>query len=249
MSIELPPTFGYRVSNLTLTLDRYEAEVSESNKQGLMREALAMSCAMLSDLDLHRLEEDLGALLGSPGSKTRADAADILRRTDLYAFFELVEEQILDRAGVTFPARERVLDLLSQFRLEAAKDVEDVAPHDLTKAVGELRSWVCEFKERYVEAATTADERNQRAEAYTRVVNTLGTATIVVNTAVGFAGAASILFLPVISVAACAASAALGGIAARIKSAEQKPTGPYPSGDPGIALRARWPKDRNRYKL
>ena len=241
MSIELPASFGYRVSNLVLRLDQYEVATSMAERQQLMREALGMACNAFADLDLKQIESDLASLLGPPDSPVRADAAAILRRTDLYDLFERLEEQMLDRAGFTFPARERILQLLAVLRLEAAEDLASVQPQQLTGAIDELRRWVCEYRERWVEGAVDASARENRNEAHTRLINSLGTATIVTNTAVGLAGAASVLFLPVVSVAACAASAALGGIAARMKPRSTEPADPTSAGESGVALR--WPPD------
>jgi hypothetical protein len=241
MSIELPASFGYRVSNLVLRLDQYEAATSTAEREQLMREALTMACNAFADLDLKQLESDLATLLGPPDSVARINAAAILRRTDLYDLFERMEEQMLDRAGFTFPARDRILQLLAVLRLEAAEDVAQVEAQQLTGAIDELRRWVCEYRERWVEAAVDAGDRADRNEAHTRLINSLGTATIVTNTAVGLAGVASVLFLPVISAAACAASAALGGIAVRMKARKPELAEPTAGGESGVALR--WPPD------
>jgi hypothetical protein len=140
--------------------------------------------------------------------------------------------------------------LLAVLRLEAADDVAKLEAAQLTGAIDELRRWVCEYRERWMEAAVSAGDRADRNEAHTRLVNSLGTATIVTNTAVGLAGAASVLFLPVISVAACAASAAVGGIAARIKARPPAPADPTSAGESSVALR--WPpdsRDLERFRL
>ena len=86
----------------------------------LQREALGLCCSLLQSVDLDELERELQRLLGAGDGSARQNASEILRRSDLYGLFEIMERELLRRVGLSFPAREGVLALLSSVRYEAA---------------------------------------------------------------------------------------------------------------------------------
>lgn len=239
MSIELPAAFGQRINELIACLDRYDDPgrvLSDSERVNLQREALSLCCSLLGSLKLDHLQEQLQRLFSS--DEVRAQAAAILRTSDLYRLFEIVETELLERAGLNFAARERILALLSSVRYEAADQVTKLDPKAVTADVSELKAWICQASSDELLKAESEQEEAKMRERDTALVNGLGTVAIVVNAGALFASAVSLLFLPVMSAAACVASAAAGAVAQRQKAGKPKPS---PGGHPGTRILPRPP--------
>jgi hypothetical protein len=226
VSIELPANFSQRINALVSCLDRYDDParvLSDSERVNLQREALGLCCSLLQSVDLGQLQQELQRLLGAGDRSARQNASEMLRRSDLYGLFEIMERELLRRVGLSFPARERVLALLSSVRYEAADQVSKLEPVAVVGSVAELRTWICNASND--ESAMAEADRDDRRthERDTAIVNGLGTTAIVINAGAAFAAAASLLFLPTMSLAACAASAAAGAVAQRRKPGKPKP--------------------------
>lgn len=250
MSIELPASFAPRINELVACLDRYDdpARVrSDSELVHLQREALSLCCSLLQSLNLDQLQEALQRLFGTGDESVRTQAAAILRTTDLYRLFEIMEDELLQRVGLNFAARERILALLSSVRYDAADQVTKLEPKAVVSSVAELRAWICNASSDELAKAEAAQEEAKMLERHTELVNGLGTFAIVVNAGAVFAAAASVLFLPVLSVAACAASAAAGAVAQRRKPGKSKPS--PGEGGPGIVRVLPRPPKEGNWKL
>jgi hypothetical protein len=232
MSFELPQGFGSRVDSLVYCLDRYNAAVSVSEKSNVQREALGICCALLASLKLDQLEETLQRILST---LPREEAAEILRNSRLYGLFEIMEDELLQRAGLGFSARERILGLLSSVRYEAAHEAAGLEPKTIVASTAELKMWICKASDDHLSDAEAARDESEVNERHTRLVNTLGTVAWVVNSAAGIAATASVLFLPVMSVAAVGASLVVGKVAESRKPKKVDPESPgHPSRGPFV---------------
>jgi hypothetical protein len=244
MSFELPASFGSRIDSLVSCLDRYESTVSASEKDEVQIEALNICCSLLGSLNLDQLQEALQKILRT---LPREQAAEILRNSRLYGLFEIMEDELLQRAGIGFAARERVLALLSSVRYEAAHEAAHLEAKTIVASTAELRMWICKAKDDKLSTAEAAQDESEVNERHTRLVNTLGTVTWVINSVAGIAATASVLFLPVMSVAAVGASLVVGKVAEsrKPKKAEREapraaPTGPLvPRPPKGLNLKPR----------
>jgi hypothetical protein len=243
MSIELPAAFGPRINQLVACLDRYDDPgrvLSNSERVNLQREAISLCCTLLTSLNLDQLQEQLQRLLNGDGA--RMQAAAILRASDLYRLFEIMEAELLERAGLNFAARERILALLSSVRYQAAEQVTNLDPKAVTTDVSELRAWTCQASSDELLKAESEQDEAKMHERHTALVHGLGTVAIVVNAGAAFATAASLLFLPVMSVAAFGASAAAGAVAHRQKARKPEAS---PGGRPGARILPRPPEGKN----
>jgi hypothetical protein len=226
VSIELPANFSQRINSLVGCLDRYDDParvLSDSERVNLQREALGLCCSLLGSVDLDQLQRDLQRLLGSGDESARQNASEILRKSDLYGLFEIMERELLRRVGLSFPAREGVLALLSSVRYEAADEISKLEPKAVVESVAGLKMWICNASNDESAMAEADRDDGRTRERDTAIVNSLGTTAIVINAGAAFAAAASLLFLPTMSLAACAASAAAGAVAQRRKPGKPKP--------------------------
>jgi hypothetical protein len=243
MTIELPASFAPRVNSLVACLDRYDdpaRALSDSERVNLQREALSLCCALLGSVNLDQLQETLQRLFAAGDESLRQQAAAILRTSDLYRLFEIMEGELLERVGLNFPTRERILALLSSVRYEAADQVTRLEPKEVVASIAELKTWICNASSDETAMAEAAQEDERMRERHTGLVNGLGTVAIVVNAGAVFAAAASVLFLPILSAGACAASAVAGAVAQRLKSGKSKPS--PGAGGPGTLTVPRPPK-------
>jgi hypothetical protein len=223
MSIELPAIFGSSVDSLVACIIRYEASVSETEKAGIQREALSTCCLLLSSLNLDQLYEAVRKVVST---MPRDQAAQILRDTRLYALFEIMEDELLQRAGIGFAARERILEVLSSVRYEAAEEATTLDAKAIVDGTAELRMWVCKAKDDILSSATAAEQDSAGNERHTKLVNSLGTVAWVVNSATAIAVTASVLALPVMSAAAVGASLVVGKVAESRKARKAEPEPP-----------------------
>jgi hypothetical protein len=223
MSLDLPASFGPRVNSLVHCLDRYESAVSASEKEGLQREALSICCNLLGSLDLDQLQDRLQGILAT---LPRDQAAKILEDTRLYDLFEVMEDELLHRAGIGFAARDRILAVLRSVRYEAAHEAAKLDAKEIVASTAELKMWICKAKDDKLSSAGSAQDESAVNERDTRLVNSLGTVTWVVNSAAAVAVAASLLFLPVMSGAAVGASLIVGKVAESRKPRKVDPEAP-----------------------
>jgi hypothetical protein len=249
MTIELPASFAPRLNNLVACLDRYDDParvLSDSERVNLQREALSLCCSLLQSVNLDQLQEALQRLFGTGDDSARQQAAAILKTSDLYHLFEIMEGELLERVGLSFPTRERILALLSSVRYEAADQITQLEPKAVVLSTAELRTWVCDANSDELAKAEAAQEDAKMRERHSALVNGLGTFAIVVNAGAAFAAAASILFLPILSIGACAASAAAGAVAQRQKPGKAEPS--PGAGGPGT-LRVPRPPEGGKWKV
>ena len=92
--------------------------LSDSERVNLQREALGRRRSLLQSVDLDQLERELQRLLGAGDGSANRTHQRYSRRSDLYGLFEIMERELLRRVGLSFPAREGVLALLSSVRYE-----------------------------------------------------------------------------------------------------------------------------------
>jgi hypothetical protein len=223
MSLDLPASFGPRVNSLVHCLDQYESAVSASEKEGLQREALTICCNLLGSLDLNQLQDRLQGILTT---LPRDQVAKILEDTRLYDLFEIMEDELLHRAGIGFAARDRILAVLRSVRYEAAQEAAKLDAKEIVASTAELKMWICKAKDDKLSGAGSAQDESAANERDTRLVNSLGTVAWVVNSAAVIAAAASVLLLPVMSTAAVGASLVVGKVAESRKAKKIEPQAP-----------------------
>jgi hypothetical protein len=214
MAFPLPSGFAKRVDDLDLYLREEAATPVKKDKDRLLRLALVTACALLDSVDDNSLEVTLKDLLSAPGAEVRKLAKLTLQEDRAFEFFlERIENGLLEVTGIEERTRKRILVLLREVRSDAIQNLDNLRYVQIVRAFRELRTQVCELKNKEIAEADEFERSRQRDEAHTRIVNTFGTVSILVNAAAAFAAAGSLLFLPAVALAACAASAALGSVA------------------------------------
>lgn len=218
MAIELPSGFGRRVNDLDLYIREVQAAVDVSEKARLRRLALVTACDLLRSVDDRNLDHALREILDAPGSQTRTDAKHLLEDRRAFNFFlHRIEDGLFEVAGLAPRTRARVLELLEPLSAEAAASIGSVRYQQLATSYRELCNEVCTLKTQVIDEDNELERSRQASAADTRIVNTLGAVALLVNAATGFAVAASLLFMPAVGMAACAASVAIGGVAQSLK--------------------------------
>jgi len=214
MIFTLPAGFATRLDDLDLYLREEAAAVSRDDSDRLLRLALVTACQMLNSIDDKVLDAALHDLLQDPGAAVRDEAARILAEGRAFQFFlERIEDGLLEIVGASERTRKRMIEMIAQMRPAAAAQISTLRARDVVGAYRYLRTEVCALKDIAIAEADELERSRLRNQAHTYTVNTLGAATIAINTAAAFAAAASVLALPAVSLAATAASAALGAAA------------------------------------
>lgn len=214
MIFTLPSGFASRLDDLDLFLREEAAAVKQEEKDRLLRLALVTACQMLSSIDDSVLDAALTQQLREPGSEIREEAARVLAEGRAFQFFlDRIEDGLLEALGVSERARQRMTKALANMRPQAVAQLSTMQARRVVWDFRDLRGEVCAMKDTAIAEAEALERSRLRNQAHTYTVNTLGAATVAINTAAAFAAATSILALPAISVAATVASAALGAVA------------------------------------
>jgi len=213
MDFVLPEFFDTRVNNLVRCLDQYEAATSDIERSQLQTEALTIACALLKSVNLKSLKQALKDLLDAQQGANRRSAKEILGNERLFKSLLAVEDRLMKTAGLNPAARDRILKLLVGVRAETVENVGQINVNNIVNDLSELGRLMCESKDKLILDNKKAEQARSKSNWHTRLVNVLGTVTILVDAGAAFASATTVVFAGLAPAAACAASAVLGGVA------------------------------------
>ncbi len=213
MAFVLPEFFDSRVNNLVRCLDQYEIATSENEKNKLQSEAVATACALLKSVNLNSLMQVLTELLEAQQGENRKRAKDILGDERLFKTLLTVEDRLMQTAGLSLASRDRIRKLLVSVRAETVENEGRLNVKNIIDDFSELGRLTCEAKEMLIQENKKAEQTRARSSWHTRLVNVLGTVTILVDAGAVLASASTVVFAGLAPAAACAASAVLGGVA------------------------------------
>lgn len=178
-------------------------------KDILLREALVISCDVLSSIDLDALQRRIERVLGEADQTTPGWKDKIIGDSDHFNYFlQNVESKILDGAGLDDRVRERILRDLRVARKLCLSRVKSVDAKETIMALFHLKHDICKLKEEKKKEAIKEQSEKERQEQHTKLVRTLLVAVIVFDSY-------RFMLYPAASIAACAASIALASAASR----------------------------------
>lgn len=199
MPFSLPQNFQTDANELGRLVVELEAAVDEAKKDEYTRKALVVACQLLSSIDLKQLRERVVQVFASAEKYDPDWFGKIVGDEAHFKYFlSKVESAVIDAAGIDTLTRNRILDEIGSLRATAVKRCSEVSADSIGKGIEDLRTDVCQTKNRVIKKA-------ERAAYHTKIVKTLCVVAILAD-AVGQA------ISPVGSPGAFAASIVVGGI-------------------------------------
>jgi hypothetical protein len=205
--MELPAQFAERINKLDSLITKYEAAISDDEKESSLRLALVISCELLSSIDMDLLRTTLQGKFNE-ANETVPRWRDIIIGEDGHFEFFLnkLEDEIFKAAGINENTRNRIRKNLETARAVAGSMQPDV----IVRAIEHLRDDVC--LEARIKVAVDRDRTDTKARnnwywtTSKKVVKVVAAGAVVVN-------ALSLVVSLGLSAPGSAASASLGGAA------------------------------------
>ncbi len=180
--MELPAQFSERINKINSLLMKYEASVSEKEKEESLRLALVMCCEVLRSIDMEALRTSVKDVFAKADKEEPKWREIIIDGDDHFSFFlGVLEEKVFAQVGINENARNRMRHHLESARFLA----KEMQPDMIVRAVKYLRDDVC--LEARVKLAVDKDKADQKAKTEwywstsKKAVKTVAAGAIVIN--------------------------------------------------------------------